>query len=178
METWKDIKGYEGLYQVSNLGRVRSMDRYVGASHGSTQLRKGMVMRLTQYPNGYIYVQLCKDAKYTGFYVHRLVASAFLDNPDNLREVNHKDRDKTNNAVTNLEWCTRSYNTKYLDAAKKRAEKYAKAVVVYGPDGEKIGEFQSCTQAAKHFGKWKRTILGYLWGEHKNRDGYTFQYKS
>ena len=177
VEEWKDIAGYDGYYQVSNMGRVRSLDRYVDASYGSKQIRHGKVLKTELMPNGYLAIRLCKGAKYKSFYVHRLVASAFIPNPANLPEVNHKDRNTQNAVASNLEWCTRTYNASYMDAPKIRGQKYAKKVVVFDSSGKLIDEFPSATQAAVHFGKWKRTILGYLWGEHKNKDGLIFKYK-
>lgn len=177
VEEWKDIVGYEGSYQVSNMGRVRSLDRYVDASYGSKQIRYGKILKTALMPNGYLAIRLCKDAKYKSFYVHRLVASAFIPNPANLPEVNHKDRNTQNAAASNLEWCTRAYNVSYMDASKIRGQKYAKEVLVFDQNGNLLGEFASATQTAAHFGKWKRTILGYLWGEHKNKNGLIFKYK-
>ena len=105
MEIWKDIKGYEELYQVSDLGRVRSF------KSGKWQTLKN---RLT--PRGYYLVTLYKDGKATNKWVHKLVAQAFIPNPDNLPQVNHKDEDKLNNAASNLEWCTAKYNINYSSA--------------------------------------------------------------
>ena len=105
MEIWKDIKGYEGLYQVSNKGRVKSLN----------YRRTGKEKILSSSPNsyGYLIVGLCKNGKQKPFYIHRLVAEAFLTNPNNLLEVNHKDENKENNHVENLEWCDRKYNNNY-----------------------------------------------------------------
>ena len=111
MEEWKDIKGYEGLYKISNKGRVYNikLKRFMG--HES---------------NKYMCVELGKDGKYKNYKVHRLVAQAFIPNPDNLPFINHKDENKLNNCVENLEWCTREYNVNYgtaiqrMKATKKR----------------------------------------------------------
>ena len=105
MEIWKDIKGYEGLYQVSNMGRIKSL--------GNNKTRKEKILSLKPSNNGYIKVYLCKNGKQKPFSVHRLVAQAFLPNPDNLPEVNHIDENKENNHVKNLEWCDRKYNMTY-----------------------------------------------------------------
>lgn len=103
MEEWKDIKGYEGHYQVSNLGRVRSL--------GGTTWKSEKLMS-TERKN-YERVGLYKDKRTKQLLVHRLVAEAFIPNPDNLPEINHKDENKLNNCVENLEWCTRHYNLNY-----------------------------------------------------------------
>lgn len=99
IEEWRDIKGYEGLYQVSNLGKVRN--------------KKGKVLKQYRNNKGYPCVHMYKNNKYKTKNVHRLVAISFIENPNNLPQVNHKDEDKTNNVVTNLEWCTNKYNCNY-----------------------------------------------------------------
>ena len=112
-EIWRPIEGYEGYYEVSSFGRVRSLDMYVKIGYGNYRLHKGKVISLLKKGDGYIQVNLCYNGKLYKKYVHRLVAEAFIPNPDNLPEVNHLDEDKTNNSVDNLEWCDRSYNLKY-----------------------------------------------------------------
>lgn len=113
-EIWKDIEGYEGIYQVSNLGRVKSFDRVVKHYGDKTRIIKGKIM--LQFNTGkkrmYKGVSL-SDKSITKFLVHRLVALNFLDNSKNLPIVNHKDGNPSNNALSNLEWCTNSYNTQH-----------------------------------------------------------------
>ena len=105
MEIWKDIEGYEGLYQVSNQGNVKSLKRkYVLAD-------KILIPRIDT--DGYALVNLSKHNKKTTFKIHRLVAETFIPNPDNLPEINHKDENKLNNKADNLEWCDRKYNNTY-----------------------------------------------------------------
>ena len=99
MEEWKNIIGYEGLYEVSNIGNVRNV-------------RRNTLLKLSKN-QGYIQVHLYKNGIRTGLKVHRLVAEAFIPNADNLPQVNHKDEDKTNNSVDNLEWCDHKYNVNY-----------------------------------------------------------------
>ena len=131
MEVWKDIEGYEGAYQVSNYGNGRSLDRYVTMKNrwGSTNtvFLKGKNLVKSAYPNGYLFFSVRKNNITKQILIHRAVAKAFIPNPDNLPEVNHKDECKTNNVVcfnpdgsidkerTNLEWCDRSYNSTYND---------------------------------------------------------------
>ena len=109
MEQWKDIKDYEGLYQISNKGRIRNSE--------------GKILKAVKYNCGYLLVGLYKDGKQTKKLVHRLVAEAFIPNPQNLPQVNHKDEDKENNSVSNLEWCDAKYNTNYGTGVKRAHEK-------------------------------------------------------
>ena len=109
-ESWADIRGYEGYYQISNYGRVRSLDRYLHALHDSIQIKRGQIIKPKIMPNGYLTVCLNKNRKRTPRYIHRLVADAFIDNPNSYKEINHKDEDKTNNSVESLEWCSHKYN--------------------------------------------------------------------
>ena len=113
IEEWRPVVGYEGLYEVSNTGQVRSLDRYVKYSNGRIHLYKGKVLSPGIKPDGYLLINLCCNGKHNTIRVHRLVTEAFLPNPDNLPEVNHKDEDKTNNRVENLEWCDYVYNNNY-----------------------------------------------------------------
>jgi len=114
MEVWKDIEGYEGLYQVSSLGNVRSLNYQ----------KRGYAKNLTPKVNnrGYEWVELRKNGKKKQFVIHRLVGEAFLENPNNYPIINHKDENKTNNKVDNLEWCTLSYNVKY--SMERHPERY------------------------------------------------------
>lgn len=113
IEEWRQIPGYEGLYEVSSYGRVRSLDRYVKGRYGNYRLHKGKILRLELSNSGYYFVELMHKYKRKHFYVHRLVAEAFIDNLHSFRDVNHKDEDKTNNIVDNLEWCDHKYNCNY-----------------------------------------------------------------
>ena len=122
-EIWKPIEGYEGLYEVSNTGQVRSLDRYVKNGHSSYRLQKGRVLSPTKHRYGYLFVILTCNGKHKMFLVHRLVAQAFILNPDNLPQVNHKDEDKSNNRVDNLEWCDHKYNMNYNDVLKRRSQR-------------------------------------------------------
>lgn len=113
MEIWKDVIGYEGLYQVSDLGRVRSVDRYIKRNDGIIQHRKGKIILQTKNLDGYMQVKLCKDGKSRTVRVHRIIAESFIPNPDNLSDVNHIDCDRTNNIVLNLEWLSFKENIKH-----------------------------------------------------------------
>lgn len=111
MEIWKDIKGYEGLYQVSNLGRVKSLN-YLG--HHKEMIKKPSLQKKTTMKSSQYYqTVLYKNGKAKTVTVHRLVAEAFIPNPDNLPQVNHIDHNPLNNKVDNLEWCTAKYNSNH-----------------------------------------------------------------
>ena len=111
-ELWKDIDGYEGFYQISNFGRVKSLSRKVSGGGNRSYYTKERVLapRIVQ---NYNTVQLSKFGVITVYRINRLVAQAFIPNPDNLPEVNHKDENKLNNRVDNLEWCSHLYNCNY-----------------------------------------------------------------
>ena len=120
MEEWKDVIGYEGLYQVSNLGNVRSLN------YNHTNKPKNL--KQTVDSNGYLVVSLCKNNIKKKMNTHRLVAQAFIHNDNNLPEVNHKDEDKANNKVENLEWCSSKYNCNYGSRAKKISSKLGRKI--------------------------------------------------
>lgn len=124
-EIWKDIKGYEGLYQVSNLGKVRSLDRKVIQFNGFRnieRLYKGRILKTSKSANGYKRVILYDINKKKTVNIHRLVAEVFVPNPTNLPQINHIDEDKTNNCDNNLEWCNSKYNINYGNRNKKASE--------------------------------------------------------
>lgn len=119
IEIWKQIEGYEGYYEVSSFGRVRSIQRVVEKSNGVFQPRQSRLMTLTPNSDGYLTVKLSKDGKSERLAVHRLVAKAFILNPNNLSDVNHKDFDRSNSCVDNLEWISHKENVGYsIDAGR------------------------------------------------------------
>lgn len=111
-EEWEDVEGYEGSYQVSNLGRVKSLERtiYIG---DKKRVLRNKILKLHTNSHGYLGINLHKDKKIKRFSVHQLVARTAIKNSKNRKEVNHKDGNKLNNHYTNLEWCTRSENVKH-----------------------------------------------------------------
>lgn len=167
-EFWKDIEGFEGLYQVSNLGRVRS-------------LRKNIILKSRITRKGYEGVILYTNNIPKGYYIHRLVATAFIPNPDNLPQVNHKDENKTNNCVDNLEWCTPKYNVNYGTGNKKRARSQSKKVLQFKTDGTFIKEWKSTMDVERNLGfahtnisaccrNIIKTVYKYIW-KYKNEEG-------
>lgn len=123
-EIWKPVVGYEGLYEVSNLGRIKSLGNTLGPSRFNG---KETILKCEQGSFGHCRVQLRKDRKYKHHFVHRLVAIAFIPNPDQLPIINHKDCNPLNNSVDNLEWCTQRYNATYADARKRSALSFKKS---------------------------------------------------
>lgn len=124
LEIWKDVKGYEGLYQVSNLGNVQSVPRQVlQGKYGKTRLVGGYALKPTDNGNGYKIVFLTRHSKRKNFYVHRLVAEHFCENPDGYTYVNHKDYNTSNNRADNLEWCTQKQNVLYSAHKMKKPHK-------------------------------------------------------
>ena len=189
-EVWEDVSGYVGYYQVSTHGRVRSVDRisYGGRSHSKRQL-SGVVLR--QLDNkGYRLVNLHKNGHVKKVLVSRLVAEAFIDNPENKPEVNHIDEDKENNSVTNLEWATSKENANH-GTRNKRISEYVKmnphkrgfkSVLQINPDtNEVVAEFGSVKEAlvAVSAGPKAGGLSNCLTGNGKNKTfkGYKWEYK-
>jgi hypothetical protein len=112
-EEWRDIVGYEGLYQVSSCGRVRALERTVSRGKYGLHVHKSRIMSPLDHGNGYLYISLSKNNKRKNYYIHRLVAEAFIANPDNKPQVNHKDHNRSNNGVANLEWVTCVENIRF-----------------------------------------------------------------
>ena len=135
-EIWKDIDGYDGDYQVSSLGRIRTWKPCRG-------LPVPRIRICVDDSRGYSQVCLSHKNHLKTIHVHTLVAKAFIPNPHNFKEINHKDENKKNNCVDNLEWCTRKYNINF----GLRTQKTSKPVMRIGPDGIKV--FKSMTEAAK-----------------------------
>lgn len=173
MEIWIDIKGYEGLYQVSNFGNVRSLNYH----------RTGHTRVLSPVENGlgYLKVCLCKNGKGKTFRIHRLVAEAFLPNWCEGQQVNHIDEDKTNNHVNNLEWCDIKYNINHGTRNERVAEKntngkLSKIVLQFTKNGELVREWPS-TQEAERKGFNHGHIVSCCSGKLKSYKGYIWKYK-
>ena len=172
LEIWKDVQGYEGLYQVSNLGRVRSMDRW--RKNGTNgYIQKGRILKQEISNCGYSMVHLSFNGKVKGVLVHRLVAIAFIPNPQNKEQVNHIDGRKQNNNTDNLEWATQSENT--IHAHKKGLmTSNAKKREVYCFQTNKT--YPSIIQASAELGIHASGIGRVCRGEQKQTKGYTFKY--
>ena len=164
-EIWKDIKDYEGLYQVSNLGRVRSVDRYVKSKGNSKRLVKGKILKLYINNCGYCFVLL----KGKCLLVHRLVAETFKPNPHNYPTVDHINRIKTDNRVENLRWAPWELQAKNRIPSQKN-----RPVLQYTLDGQFVAEYSSINEAARQTGV-NQTSISYCC--RKSAGGYNWKYK-
>lgn len=133
-EIWKPVVGFEGYYEVSNKGKVMSLDRIITCKAGGTYVKKGKMLKLHN-SRGYVDVHLVRGDKTQTVKVHRLVADAFIPNPNNLPEINHKDEVRNNNDVNNLEWCTKKYNMNYGTRNERAGKAISKAL-----KGKYVGE--------------------------------------
>ena len=176
-EIWKPIEGFEGYYQISNMGRVKSLERTVRNSRGCRTVAE-RILNPQSNSKGYLYVNLYKDGKMKRCRVNRLVAQAFLPNPDNLPCINHKDENKQNNCMDNLEWCSRSYNLTYNDRAKKVSEKNKKPIYSINKVSGLIMYWNSAKEASRVLGIAPQSISNCLKGRHKSIKGYTFFYEN
>lgn len=182
MEFWKDVIGYEGVYQVSNKGRVKRIGKY---KNQVSEWPSNRILKAAKKDNGYMYCQLSKDNKTKPKMIHRLVAEAFIDNPESKPTVNHIDGDRTNNSVENLEWATYKENNIHslyeLNGhfpGKRQNKRGSKAVIQYDLSGKFIKEYPSYREAYRQTGiagidvvcrgdrqknKRQKTAGGYIW---------------
>ena len=155
-EEFRDVPGYEGVYEVSNLGRVKNIET-------------GRILKPFKDTNGYLILKLSKDGTRRTVKVHRLVALAFLPNPQNLPQVNHKDENKTNNAVSNLEWCTAGYNVNYSQS---------KPVLQFDLQGNFIKEWPSTVKVEEELGIYQTNISKCCLGKRNSAGGYLWKFKN
>lgn len=194
-EIWEDIKGYEGLYQISNLGRVKSL--------GNNKMRKEKILKPYILKKGnYLRIGLTNNGIRKMYLVHRLVAETFIPNPNNLPQVNHKDENTSNNCVSNLEFCDNLYNSNYGTRNKRLAEKrkgvlfseehknnLSKALTnrsdkskpvlqIDKNTNEVIAEFPSAAEAGRQLGFQRNSHISECCrGKYKTAYGYFWRYK-
>ena len=169
-EEWRDIEGYEGLYKVSNYGRVKNLP--IWRKHKESKILKANKNR----SKGYFKVTLCDNGSKVTRCIHRLVAKAFLSNHNNLPQINHKDEDKSNNHVDNLEWCTEKYNINFGYGKYKGAEHLRKKVLQFNKKMEFIKEWNSMTEAWRVCNVHKNNIMRCCQGKQKTAGGYIWKY--
>lgn len=169
LEIWKDVKGYEGLYQVSNTGKVRSLNY---RRTGEVREMKPCLMT-----TGYLVIWLKKNGRGKTFKVHRLVAEAFIPNPENLTQVNHKDECTTNNCVDNLEWCDGKYNCNYGTRIERMSRNHFKTILQFTLDGVLIKEWESRKSASETLGIKGCSISNNLAGRNRTAGGFKWAYK-
>lgn len=175
-EIWKMYPEFSFI-QVSNLGRVRTLDRVITCGNGA-RVVKGRILKQQRFPKGYLYVTFSMNGKTVNRSVHRLVAKTFIPNPDNLPEVNHRDNDRTDNNVDNLEWCTPEYNIEYREKYGTSAKKYTKVLnrPVYAVNlkTSEVSRFESQTEAARQLDCNQGNIHSVIKGNRNQANGYWF----
>lgn len=176
-EEWKDIKNYEGLYQVSNFGRILSLNY--------NRTGKPELMNPSETKGGYLVVELWKNKEKKRCLVHRIVAETFLENPENKPEINHIDEDKTNNRVDNLEWCEHKYNMNYGTRNERAAKaiskamtngKLSKRVLQLSLTGHLIREWESTAECGRN-GFSHGAVSACCLGKRKTHKGFRWEYK-
>lgn len=173
-EIWKPVVGFEGLYEVSNLGNIKSLN------YCRTGQKK--ILKCLRHISGYLQISLRKNNQSYKITIHKIVATAFVENPNNYTEINHKDEDKTNNSANNLEWCTHKDNCNYGSRTERtirtRNEKGSlsaeRTVRQYTLDGKLVGEYRSQSEASRKFGikasdiskcthRKVKSVKGFVW---------------
>ena len=180
LEEWKDIEGYEGLYMVSSLGRVKSLNYH--------RTSKERIMKLCKENHGYLHVMLCKNHKQKTLKVHRLVATAFIPNPDNKPCIDHINTVKDDNRVENLMWCTAKENVNNPISIKRLLENSptagkfgkdhfrSKPVYQYSLDGKLIRKWGSTMDVQRELGILQQNISRCCLGKRKTAYGFIWQY--
>ena len=178
-EIWKDIPFLKGYYQASNIGRIKSLKREKVVNQYSSET----VLKQRKGRDGYMIVNISVDNKSKTYKVHRLVAAAFLENPQNLPQVNHKDENKMNNVVSNLEWCSSKYNNNYGTRIKRIVEtrdnsesRHRMVVEQYTLEGEFINRFTSMCEASAKTGVHQGSISSALKKKRKYAGGFIWKH--
>ena len=180
-EVWKDVKGYEGYYKISNTGKVKSLTRRLWNGVGYFT-KPEAILKPNPQVSGYLNVHLYKNKKRRPFAIHRLVAKHFIGFPKNEEHVNHKDGDKTNNHIENLEWVTRKENTRHametgLWNPKAIKGTYGIEVKQYDLDGRYLKSYPSASIAGEQFSKHASSAISKVCkDERKTAYGYKWEY--
>lgn len=180
-EEWRAVPGYEGIYEVSNLGNVRSLDRYVNSSvPGTKYFINGKQLNPIKNNRGYLRVNLCNESGRKAKFIHKLVCLAFIPNPYNLKSINHKDENKENNSADNLEWCTDEYNANYGTRNKRVSESkkgtHYNLFPIVGKDNKTGDEIHiNSVGEARIYGFSPRYVSLCLSGKQKFHKGYRWR---
>lgn len=173
LETWKNIEGYEGIYQVSNLGKVKSLSRFDGNHH----FRAEKVLKPFDIGNGYFRVNLFKNGKVKHAYIHRLVAKAFVSNVEGKSIVNHLNEDPSDNKATNLAWATTKENVNYGTAVNRRSQKCKKPIIrIDVGSGEEFFYDSFCSAEKDGFNR--SAIYNCCSKRAKTHKGYKWEYSN
>ena len=175
-EEWRDVAGYEGLYQVSSEGRVKSLERKVEHWCGGERIQKERILKPVVRGDGYLKVDLCAGGKRKMFAVHRLVCQAFHENLDNKPQVNHLNEDKKDNRACNLEWCTRIENCNHGTRNERSAKNRSKSVGQYTLDGDLVKIWPSAMEAQRQAGFARGNICKAANGKYKTPYGFIWKY--
>ena len=174
-EIWKPIVGYDG-YEISNLGRVKSLERNIVKGRGGLCKIEERILKSGKDKDGYSQVVLNKEGKRKTHKIHRLVATAFIDNPNNLPQVNHIDEIKTNNCVNNLEWCDCKYNINYGSRNERMIKSESIPILQFSKIGEFIRKWESGTQVERELDIKNSNISSCIKGRRKTAGGYKWGY--
>lgn len=179
-EIWKDIKGFEGRYQVSNMGRVKSLARTVTIRNKVGGLTDRPVperiISTNKTKRGYLIISLNKDGKQHYYSLHRIVALHFCEGYKPGLAVNHKDENPLNNRADNLEWCTYKYNSNYGTGIERSSRKLWKAIAQYDKNGNLIATYKSEKEASEKTGFPRPSISGWCRGLHTCKDGFIWRF--
>ena len=173
---WKDVVGYEGRYQVSNFGQVRSLDVSLPCKNGGVSVHKGRIKPLNKNNRGYVTVALCKDGKTRRTLLHRLVAKAFVDNTECKPQVNHIDGDISNNMASNLEWVTDDENKAHSSIRNGGTQRPKKPVMVTNITTSTMSLFSGLREAERALGLDHKSSLNVIKGKQKQTKGYYICY--
>ena len=191
-EIWKDIEGYEGLYQVSNLGRVKSLERKIRKRNGYRTIKE-LIKKPTLGKNGYLKICLCKNCRVKFYSLHRIVAETFIPNPENKPQVDHINTNKTDNRVENLRWCTNKENDNNPLSRLHRSERqlgekncrwgmrgkkciFSKPIIQLSLKGEYIRTWDCARDVYRELGICYRTISSVLKGRGHTAGGFKWKY--